>query len=156
MKNKNKYGSKIYDDGVVIRLRDRRIVLKSVEKDGIPSVSIFITRVKKSDKPAAISIVGDKVTETYIALSEEAMDSITTSYLRWKSEKMRREMKSAEEIQEKIDQILADERMSYKTATVFENAPLALIQHAMTTELHTLQWVLGQDPTDIRKLREEE
>ena len=64
-------------------------------------------------------------------------------------------MKDQEEIQQKIDQILADERMSYKTATVFANAPLALIQHAMVTELHTLQWVLGQPLTDIRKLRGE-
>lgn len=65
------------------------------------------------------------------------------------------EMRSPEEIQQKIDQILADERLSYKTATVFANAPLALIQHGMVTELHTLQWVMGQELTNIKELRGE-
>ena len=68
---------------------------------------------------------------------------------------MANKMRTEEEIRERIQRILSDDRMSYKTATVFENAPLTLIQHAMTTELHTLQWVLGEPPTDISKLRGE-
>lgn len=57
-------------------------------------------------------------------------------------------------IKERIDEILADERISYSVAHVFTNAPLALIQHGMTTELHTLQWVLGVLPTNMNELRE--
>lgn len=64
-------------------------------------------------------------------------------------------MKTRQEIEKRIDEILADERMSYKTADVFTNAPLALIQYGLTTELHTLQRVIGVELTDISKLREE-
>jgi hypothetical protein len=60
-----------------------------------------------------------------------------------------------EQIKSRISEILADERMSYKTATVFANAPLALIQLGMTTELHTLQKVLGVPLTNIKELRKE-
>ena len=60
-----------------------------------------------------------------------------------------------EEIQKRIDEILSDERLSYKTATMFENAPLALIQYGMEVELHTLQKVLGVERTNIKKLRNE-
>jgi len=60
-----------------------------------------------------------------------------------------------EEIQKRIDEILSDERLSYKTATMFENAPLALIQYGMEVELHTLQRVLGVERTNIKKLRNE-
>jgi hypothetical protein len=64
-------------------------------------------------------------------------------------------MRTEEEIKEKIQRILSDERLSYPTAVVFSNAPLALIQHAMVTELHTLQWVIGEPLTEIKKLRGE-
>lgn len=60
-----------------------------------------------------------------------------------------------EQIKERVNEILADERLSYKTATVFTNAPLALIQYGMQVELHTLQKVLGVELTDIKKLRGE-
>jgi len=60
-----------------------------------------------------------------------------------------------EQIQKRIDEILSDERLSYKTANVFTNAPLALIQYGLTAELHTLQRVIGQPLTDINKLRGE-
>ena len=60
-----------------------------------------------------------------------------------------------EEIQKRIDEILSDERLSYKTSTMFENAPLALIQYGMEVELHTLQRVLGVERTNIKKLRNE-
>jgi hypothetical protein len=60
-----------------------------------------------------------------------------------------------EQIKARINEILADERLSYKTATVFANAPLALIQWGLETELHTLEKVLGLPKTDIKKLRKE-
>ena len=60
-----------------------------------------------------------------------------------------------EQIQKTIDEILADERLSYATATVFSNAPLAMIQYGMQVELHTLQNVLGVERTNISKLRGE-
>ena len=60
-----------------------------------------------------------------------------------------------EEIQERIDEILADERLSYKTATIFENAVLALIQQSLEIELRTLQRVLGVEITNITQLRGE-
>ncbi len=62
-------------------------------------------------------------------------------------------MKNPEQIQKRIDEILADERLSYKAATVFENAPLALIQLEMEIELHTLQMVLEVPLTNINSLR---
>lgn len=58
-------------------------------------------------------------------------------------------------IKARINEILADERLAYKTATVFANAPLAMIQYGMQVELHTLQKVLGVELTDIGKLRGE-
>lgn len=60
-----------------------------------------------------------------------------------------------DQIEERIEEILDDERMSYKSATIFENAPLAMIQYAMQIELHTLQKVLGVELTNIKKLRKE-
>lgn len=60
-----------------------------------------------------------------------------------------------EQIKARINEILADERMSYKSANVFSNAPLALIQFGMETELHTLQKVLGVPLTNIKELRGE-
>jgi len=64
-------------------------------------------------------------------------------------------MLKQEIIEKRINEILADERMSYKTAAVFSNAPLALIQYGMETELHTLQKVLEVPLTNIKKLRNE-
>lgn len=60
-----------------------------------------------------------------------------------------------EQIKSRISEILSDERMSYKTANLFTNAPLALIQLGMETELHTLQKVLGLPLTNLRELRKE-
>jgi len=59
------------------------------------------------------------------------------------------------QIKERINEILNDSRTTAKTATVFENAPLALIQYGLTTELHTLQKVLGLPLTKISELRGE-
>jgi hypothetical protein len=63
---------------------------------------------------------------------------------------------NTQEIQNRIDAILSDERISYKTASVFINAPLALIQLSLVTELYTLQKVIGQPLTNIKELRGEE
>lgn len=60
------------------------------------------------------------------------------------------------QIKERVDEILADERILYKSATIFENAPLALTQLALEVELHTLQRVLGVELTNIKKLRNEQ
>jgi len=60
-----------------------------------------------------------------------------------------------EEIEKRIAEILSDDRFLSKTATVFENAPLALIQWGLTTELHTLQKVLGVELTSVSELRNE-
>ena len=46
-----------------------------------------------------------------------------------------------DQINARINEILADERLSYKAANVFTNAPLALIQLSLEIELHTLQKV---------------
>lgn len=58
-------------------------------------------------------------------------------------------MKTEQEILQRIAEIKSDERMGYKTATVFGNAPLAMVQLSMTTELHTLERVLGLTPTTV-------
>lgn len=65
-------------------------------------------------------------------------------------------MKPPEELEKRIKEILADERLSYKTAVIFSNAPLALIQLELETELHTLQRILEIPLTNIKALRKEE
>jgi len=56
-----------------------------------------------------------------------------------------KKLRSVEEIEAKIAEIKSDERMSYPAATVFANAPLALIQTGMENQLAILKWVLGED-----------
>jgi len=63
---------------------------------------------------------------------------------------------NTEEIQKRINEILADERISYKSANLYTNGPLVVIQTSLATELHTLQRVLGVELTDIHKLRGED
>ena len=58
-----------------------------------------------------------------------------------------------EQINARINEILADERISYKPADIFSNAPLALIQLSLEVELHTLQKVLGAELTNFKELR---
>lgn len=65
-------------------------------------------------------------------------------------------MKTQTQIENRIKEILSDERLSYKVATIFENAPLALTQIVLETELHTLQNVIGAERTNIKKLRGEQ
>ncbi len=45
-------------------------------------------------------------------------------------------------IQKKLDEVQADERLSYPTATIAENAPLALEQLTLETWRSALRWVL--------------
>ncbi len=62
---------------------------------------------------------------------------------------------NTEQINKRINEILTDDRFLDKSATVFINAPLALIQYGMEVELHTLQKVLGVELTNVKKLRGE-
>ncbi len=53
-------------------------------------------------------------------------------------------MKTREEIEKRITELKADERLGYPPANVFTNAPLALIQVALKNELMALNWVLKE------------
>lgn len=48
-----------------------------------------------------------------------------------------------EKAEAKIAELKADKRMYYPTANIQINAPLALIQFSMETQLNTLEWLLG-------------
>lgn len=52
-------------------------------------------------------------------------------------------MKTEEQLTIRLRELEADERLYYKTATIIENAPLALHQLAGEVESRTLRWVLG-------------
>jgi len=52
-------------------------------------------------------------------------------------------MKTKQKIKEEMEQLQADERLSYPPALVQVNAPLALIQVELKAKLKTLQWVLS-------------
>jgi hypothetical protein len=51
-------------------------------------------------------------------------------------------MKTIQQIKQRIDELKADERLYYPSASVFANAPLALLQNAMAAELNALEWAL--------------
>jgi len=51
-------------------------------------------------------------------------------------------MKTKKEIQEKLDEIKSDERLSYPAATIDINAPLALIQCGLEHQVSILEWIL--------------
>ena len=53
-------------------------------------------------------------------------------------------MKTKAEIEKRIAELKADERLGYPPANVFVNAPLALIQVALKNELMALSWVLKE------------
>jgi len=52
-------------------------------------------------------------------------------------------MKTKEEIEAELDRIQSDERLNCPVATIFENAPLALIQLELETKVAVLKWVLS-------------
>lgn len=60
-------------------------------------------------------------------------------------------MKSEKEIQGKIDEIMSDERLHYKLATIRENAPLALTQLSLEVKLEILSWVLEKPEPKIER-----
>ena len=51
-------------------------------------------------------------------------------------------MRTITEISAALGIVESDERLHYKTATIVENAPLALIQLVLETKRNTLKWVL--------------
>lgn len=51
-------------------------------------------------------------------------------------------MKSKKQIINKIKELSNDERLSYPTATIIENAPLALIQLELECKIAILKWIL--------------
>ena len=53
------------------------------------------------------------------------------------------EMKSEKEIKELLYKLQSDERLSYPSADVWTNAPLALIQVELESKVNILKWVLG-------------
>jgi len=61
---------------------------------------------------------------------------------RQRRENGRENMKTKDEIKKKLKEIESDERLKYLAATVFENAPLALIQTHLEATRTTLKWVL--------------
>lgn len=52
-------------------------------------------------------------------------------------------MKSESELLQELAKLRTDERVSYPTANVVINAPLALVQITLETRIHALEWVLG-------------
>ncbi len=52
-------------------------------------------------------------------------------------------MKTQEEILAELEELKKDERNYYPIATVFVNAPLALIQLQLSTKINTLEEILG-------------
>jgi len=58
-------------------------------------------------------------------------------------------LRDAKAIQEQIDVMKADERLGYPTATIVENAPLALIQLSLQTKINALRWALEEIDTLI-------
>lgn len=58
-------------------------------------------------------------------------------------------MEREERMLDRIKVLKLDERLTYPTATIFENAPLALTQLSLTTELHCLERMIGLEPSKI-------
>uniref|UniRef100_A0A6M3M872 Uncharacterized protein n=1 Tax=viral metagenome TaxID=1070528 RepID=A0A6M3M872_9ZZZZ len=52
-------------------------------------------------------------------------------------------MKTEKEVEEKLGELLADDRLSYAPALVDINAPLALIQTDLEAKVTILRWVLS-------------
>lgn len=62
-------------------------------------------------------------------------------------------MKTESSIRNRIATLLGDDRLHYRSATVFENAPLALIQIQMETEINVLSWILEEPPPKIKRAK---
>jgi len=64
-------------------------------------------------------------------------------------------MLTEEKIIEMLAELEQDERLAYKTANVFSNAPLALIQYSIESKIDVLRQILEKSPLNIKKLRNE-
>ena len=56
-------------------------------------------------------------------------------------------MKTENQIREFLNKTMEDERLSYPTAEIDVNAPLALIQLTLETTCAVLKWVLDEKST---------
>lgn len=54
-------------------------------------------------------------------------------------------MREEKTIKKMLKRLEADERLKYPTATIVENAPLALIQLEMESKIGVLKWVLHKE-----------
>ncbi|MCZ2798994.1 hypothetical protein [Vibrio alginolyticus] len=63
-------------------------------------------------------------------------------------------MITEDQIRARIKELEADERHSYAPANVFSNAPLAIIQTSITSELNGLYFALGEVPPNQQNRRE--
>ena len=54
-------------------------------------------------------------------------------------------MRSENNIIKKINDLKSDERMSYPSANIQINAPLALIQLSIESKISALEWALGNN-----------
>lgn len=52
------------------------------------------------------------------------------------------QMRTREEIEAKLKEIMSDERLGYERASIFSNAPLAIIQTHLAAQVSALRWVL--------------
>lgn len=67
-----------------------------------------------------------------------------------KREELRKKYESNfERVLDRIDIIKMDERLYYPSATIFANAPLAIIQIDLTVELNTLERMVGLEPSKM-------
>ena len=57
-------------------------------------------------------------------------------------------MKTQAQIEEMLKEVMADERLGYPTATVFENAPLAMVQLELETKRDLLREILEREVKD--------
>ena len=62
-------------------------------------------------------------------------------------------MRTESEIRAEMREIEEDARMYYRTATVRENAPLALVQMSQETKHQVLSWILEEAPVDWTQRR---
>lgn len=62
-------------------------------------------------------------------------------------------MRTEAEIRARINELESDERHGYEPASVFANAPLAIIQTSINAELTGLYFALGEVPPSIKSTK---
>lgn len=60
-------------------------------------------------------------------------------------------MKTEHEIRRRIKELELDERIHYPPASVFSNAPLAITQTSLTSELKALYFALNEEVPEYHK-----